>query len=175
MRKLHLGCGKRDFGPDWIHIDGGDFPHITSKNVTKFKFEDKSVDLIYASHLIAYFDRVEIMDLLKEWHRVLKPGGTLRLATPDFWRMAKMYSESKIKLDDIKGPLYGRWQMGSKWIYHKTVYDFPTLQKVLFLAGFVNVKRYDHTKTEHALFDDHSAAYLKGELISLNVEAHVDG
>ena len=21
--KLHIGCGKRDFGPDWEHIDGG--------------------------------------------------------------------------------------------------------------------------------------------------------
>lgn len=28
MMKLHLGCGKRDFGPEWISIDGGDYPHL---------------------------------------------------------------------------------------------------------------------------------------------------
>jgi len=28
MIKLHLGCGWRDFGSDWIHIDGGDYPHL---------------------------------------------------------------------------------------------------------------------------------------------------
>lgn len=172
QRKLHLGCGKRDFGPEWIHIDGGKFPHVSHNNVKKIPFGDSTVDLIYASHLIAYFDRVEIMHVFSEWKRVLRPGGILRLATPDFFKMSKMYIESKIRLDDIHGPLYGRMEMNEKVIYHKTVYDFPTLSRILGLCGFTNVKRYDHTQTQHALFDDHSAAYLKEELISLNIEAN---
>lgn len=172
QRKLHIGCGKRDFGPDWIHIDGAKFPHVTLHNVKKLPFLDNTVDAIYSAHLIAYFDRVEIMHVLAEWKRVLKPGGLLRLATPDYFKMAKMYVESKVRLDDIHGPLYGRWEMNDKFVYHKTVYDYPTLSRILGLCGFTNVKRYDHTQTEHALFDDHSAAYLKGELISLNVECY---
>lgn len=171
QRKLHLGCGKRDFGPDWIHIDSARFPHISHFNVKKLPFKDKTVDVIYASHLIAYFDRVEIVDVLAEWRRVLKNGGILRLATPDFWKMCRMYNDYKIKLHDIHGPLYGRMAMNDKVIHHRTVYDFPTLSRVLMLAGFKNVRRYDHEQTEHSLFDDHSAAYLKEELISLNVEA----
>lgn len=171
-RKLHIGCGKRDFGPDWIHIDGGKFPHVSHNNVRKLPFINQSISVIYSSHLIAYFDRFEILDVLTEWHRVLEPGGILRLATPDFFRMIRMYNDSKIKLDDIHGPLYGRMEMNGKIIYHKTTYDYPSLTKYLMLAGFKNVKRYDHRQTEHALFDDHSAAYLKNELISLNVEAN---
>ena len=46
--KLHLGCGKRDFGPEWIHIDGADFPHIKSHDITKLDFEENTVDLIYS-------------------------------------------------------------------------------------------------------------------------------
>lgn len=170
QRKLHLGCGKRDFGPEWIHIDSAKFPHVSHNSVTKLPFKDKTIDVIYASHLIAYFDRLEIMDVLFEWKRVLRPGGTLRLATPDFWRMIRLYNDSKIKLDDIHGPLYGRMDMNGKTIYHKTVYDYPSLSRTLMLSGFSNVRRYDHRKTDHALFDDHSAAYLKDELISLNIE-----
>ena len=171
-RKLHIGCGKRDFGPEWIHIDGGKYPHVSHNNVTKLPFKNQSISVIYSSHLIAYFDRFEILDVLTEWHRVLEPGGILRLATPDFFRMVRMYNDSKIKLDDIHGPLYGRMEMNGKCIYHKTTYDYPSLTRYLMLAGFKNVKRYDHRQTEHALFDDHSAAYLKQELISLNVEAN---
>lgn len=171
-RKLHIGCGRRDFGPEWIHIDGGKFPHVTHNNVKKLPFADGTVDVIYASHLIAYFDRFEVLDLFYEWKRVMKPGGILRVATPDFWRMIRLYNDSKIKLDDIHGPLYGRMEMNGKCIYHKTVYDYPSLARYLMLAGFSNIRRYDHRHTEHALFDDHSAAYLKDELISLNVEAN---
>ena len=77
MLKLHLGCGKRDFGPDWVHIDAADFPHVTYKSVTRLPYKDKTVDVIYASHLIAYFDRDEIIKVFNEWHRVLKPGGQI--------------------------------------------------------------------------------------------------
>ena len=171
-RKLHIGCGKRDFGNEWIHIDGGKYPHVTHNNVTKLPFKDQTISVIYSSHLIAYFDRFQILDVLQEWHRVLEPGGILRVATPDFFRMIRMYNDSKIKLDDIHGPLYGRMEMNGKCIYHKTTYDYPSLTKFLMLAGFKNVRRYDHRQTEHAVFDDHAAAYLKEELISLNVEAY---
>jgi hypothetical protein len=34
MIKLHLGCGWRDFGSEWIHIDGGDYSHMNYKDIT---------------------------------------------------------------------------------------------------------------------------------------------
>ncbi|MBL7382346.1 methyltransferase, partial [Escherichia coli] len=67
--KLHIGCGKRDFGPDWDHIDKADFPHIKSKDVTNLPYETGTIDIIYACHLIAYFDREEIVPVLQEWRR----------------------------------------------------------------------------------------------------------
>ena len=32
--KLHLGCGWRSFGNDWIHIDDGDYDHLDYKSST---------------------------------------------------------------------------------------------------------------------------------------------
>jgi len=178
MRKLHIGCGKRDFGEDWHHIDGGDFSHLHSHDITKLPFEDESVDLIYACHVLEYFDREDAQEMvLPEWKRVLKKNGILRLAVPDFWKMADLYLEECLPLSKFLGPLYGKMKMKDETIYHKTVYDFDDLSSVLLELGFSRVGRYDWRETEHGKFDDHSQVYIphmqkeSGTLISLNVEA----
>lgn len=164
--KLHIGCGKRDFGPEWKHIDGGSYPHIKWNNVTILPYAAGIVDVIYSSHLIAYFDRVEVVGLFKEWHRVLKPGGLLRIATSD-------WDELRVMREPLIGPLYGRMEMlPGQWIYHKTVWNSIDLCATLRDCGFSNFRRYDHNKTEHARIDDHSAAYHNGRLISLNLECN---
>lgn len=177
MIKINMCCGKRNFGQDWIHIDGADLPHIKYRNITSLpQFLDNSVDLIYCSHGIAYFDRQEIIPILNEWKRVLKPGGILRLATPCFETMVGLYVNIDCSLEDIIGPLYGKMKMGEEAIYHKTTYDYDSLESLLESLGFNGVIPYDWRKTEHAEFDDHSQAYLpkmdkeNGTLISLNVE-----
>ena len=48
MVKLNLGCGNRNFGTDWTHIDGAEYPHVDSHNVISLDYRDKSVDLIFA-------------------------------------------------------------------------------------------------------------------------------
>ena len=189
MVKLNLGCGKRDFGSDWIHIDGADYPHIDSQNIESLDYRDKSVDLIYTSHLIEYFDRAEIVQILKEWKRVLRIDGMLRIAVPDFYQMAKLYLVDSYDLEKFLGPLYGKMQIEKKTIdsdyeskiesqtiYHRTVYDFNNLKELLEEVGFRNVSKYNWRETEHSEFDDQSQAYIphmdkeNGTLISLNVE-----
>ena len=174
--KLHLGCGWRNFGSDWIHIDGGDYPHLQFNDITKLPFNDGVVDVIYASHVIEYFDRIEIKTVLCEWHRVLRTGGTLRLAVPDFLKLMWVYQDTN-DINKILGPLFGQMPMGDATIYHKTVYDFNSLKELLESLGFYNIIHYNWKKTDHAQYDDHSQAYYphmdkeNGLLISLNVEA----
>ena len=178
MIKINMGCGWRNFGSDWVHIDGGDYEHLDYQDITRLEqFKDNSVDLIYASHVIEYFDREQVTDVLKEWQRVLKPNGVLRIAVPNFETMVSLYLSKKCKLSQILGPLYGKMEMADKTIFHKTTYDFDSLAHVLKLCGFGHIKKYDWRQTEHAKFDDHSQAYIphmdkeNGTLISLNIEA----
>lgn len=175
--KLHLGCGKRDFGPDWVHIDCGDYPHVTSHDIVCLPFNDNSCDLIYSSHTIEYFDREEVVDILSEWHRVLRIGGIIRLAVPNFETMARLYYVNVMPIETFLGPLYGKMQpSGCEVIYHKTVYDFCSLRTLLESIGFDDIGIYDWRQTEHSHVDDHSQAYMphmdkdNGVLISLNVE-----
>jgi len=177
MKKINLGCGWRNFGKDWIHIDGGDYPHLDSRDIVNLPYKDNSIDLIYASHVIEYFDREEVNIILNKWKNKLKSGGILRLAVPNFQTMVRLYLEANIPLDSFLGPLYGKMEMDNKTIYHKTTYDFNSLKSILNECGFSNIDYYNWKDTEHKNFDDHSQAYIphmdkeNGILISLNIEA----
>ena len=181
--QLHLGCWNR-FLPNFIHIDVADFPHIDYKQDIKHlpQFNDNTVSLIYCSHALEYFDRGEALYALREWYRVLTDGGTLRLAVPDFEAIVKVYQKyGSLEHRGILGPLYGRMEVKvgdkTKIFYHKTVYDFKALKKLLELVGFKHVRRYNWKTTIHKDYDDFSRSYIPhlnfghGILISLNVEA----
>lgn len=179
MVKINMMCGRRDFGYDWIHIDTAGFQHINSMDITLSGQFPNSVDLIYCSHGIAYFDKYELNELLAQWFHKLRPGGMLRVATPDFEVMAGLYLNGSIELHQITGPLYGRMRGENGKIFHRMAYDEASLTKVLETAGFEFVDRYDHARTEHPntgdredRFDDHSAAYINGILISLNIQCN---
>ena len=182
MMKLHLGCWKRRL-PGFVHVDICDGPNIDYQHrVDQLPmFEDGSAELIYASHVLEYFDREQAVEVLAEWRRVLAEGGILRLGAPDFPALVKVYERTG-DLKNILGPLYGRMVVecgaeGQKIIYHRTVYDFNSLRGLLEQAGFGDVRRYDWRETMHKDYDDHSQAYFphmdkeSGLLVSLNVEA----
>lgn len=179
--KLHLACGKR-YIPGFVHVDLADFPHIDHRSrIDRLPmFTDASADLIYCCHGLEYLDRAEARLALAEWRRVLKNGGILRLAVPDVEALLGVYKSSG-RLDAILGPLYGRMAIqttdGDAVIYHRTVYDYPSLEAICLAAGFRVVRRYDWRETLHRDYDDFSQAYWPhmdkshGVLVSLNVEA----
>jgi len=178
MIKINIGCGWRNFGKDWIHVDGGDYDHLDDNDIYLSSVENNTADLIYASHVIEYFDREEIIDLLDCWRGRLKPNGILRIAVPDFNKISSLYIKgyNDYKLESVLGPLFGKMPMGKETIYPKTAYDLSSIKEVLEQSDFKNIRYWDWKVTEHSEFDDHSQAYYphmdkdNGTLISLNVE-----
>jgi predicted SAM-dependent methyltransferase len=131
--KLHLGCGKRHI-PGFVHIDAVDYPHVDHvATIDNLSFiQDASVDLIYNCHVLEHFKRREVGRVLKEWHRVLKPGGILRISVPDFAKLCEVYQKYG-QLDLVIGALFGR----QDYLYniHYNVFDFATLKRELESAG----------------------------------------
>lgn len=173
--KLHLGCGKRHI-PGFVHIDAVEFPHVDHvAAIDNLSFiPDNSCSLIYNCHVLEHFKRRDALRVLKEWNRVLAPGGVLRTSVPDFAALCKIYT----RYEDLKlvvGPLFG----GQNYLYniHYNVFDLASLTSELELAGFADVRPYDWRNTEHAGIDDYSQAYVPhmdkdhGIQVSLNVEA----
>lgn len=183
--RLHLGCGKR-YLPGFIHVDVDDHPHLDYRHAIERlpMFGDGTAELIYCCHALEYFDRAQALEVLREWRRVLEPGGVLRMAVPDFGALAAIYAQTG-DLGRLLGPLYGRMAVrtpqGDAVLYHRTVYDEKSLEFLCKEAGFSAFRRYDWRQTVHGDFDDFSQAYIPhmdkqhGRLISLNVEAVKQG
>ena len=175
MIKLNLGSGEK-FIPGFTHIDVKKFEHIdyVAEVDNLSMYEDESVDLIYASHLLEHFERNRTKEVIKEWYRVLKVGGMLRIAVPDFEKIVEVYQKYH-DIDLIMGLLYGRQDY--KYNFHYRAFDFNSLERLFKDSGFKAVKKYDWRKTVHKDYDDFSQAYIphmdkeNGVLVSLNVEA----
>lgn len=178
--KLHLGCGKR-YIPGYTHIDVAAFDHIDYKcDISDMKniMQDNTADEIYACHVLEHFLRHDILKVLLEWNRVLKPGGVVRIAVPDLEACIKLYlnsTDNQFGAEHIQGLLFGGQR--DQYDYHHIGFDFKLLSAFLRQAGFGNIKRYEAKEFLPQQFDDYSLAYLPhrdenhGNLMSLNVIA----
>jgi predicted SAM-dependent methyltransferase len=113
-------------------------------------------------------------ETLKRWYSILKPNGILRIAVPDFEKVAEHYLSFR-DLKVLRGFLWGG--QDHDYNFHYVGWDFDTLKSDLVEVGFTNIYRYDWRRTEHSDLDDYSQTYLphmdkeNGMLMSLNVEA----
>jgi len=174
--KLHLGCGPVDFGKGWLQIDQKEWPHACKGDVSRLPIYGGGADLIYASHVLEYFDWTEVLDVLRSWNEALKPGGKLMVAVPDFEALSMLYREGNAALTQLLGPLYGK--MGDPPIYHKMAYDYSTLHQVLRMADFHRADRVGkyswvwHANVDSEKINDGSLAHIGGVGVSLNVIAY---
>jgi len=174
--KLHIGCGDK-YLPGFKHLDAREFPHVdyvTDDLSNLSMFKDNSIDEIYACHIIEHFTRIDMAEgkILKEWNRILKKGGVLRIAVPNFEAIVEEYLYSK-DLDLIMGLLYGG--QNYEYNYHYQTYDFKRISKLLKNAGFSKITTYNWEDFLPQGYDDFSRAYIphldfeNGRLMSLNV------
>jgi predicted SAM-dependent methyltransferase len=172
--KLHLGCGTKHI-EGYINIDIRYLPKVDEVNNIKFlrNYKDNSVDVIYACHVLEHFSRWDYENVLRRWYDLLKPGGILRVAVPNFQSVCEFYIKTK-DLSKVMGILYGGQDYDEN--YHYVTFDFNTMSTSLQKIGFTKVKEYDWKQTEHSHVDDFSKAYIPhmdstGILMSLNIEA----
>lgn len=173
--KLHLGCGEKHID-GFINVDVRELEGVDLvDDIKKLNdFQNSSVDLIYVSHVLEHIGRREYMSVLQRWYDLLKLGGKLRIAVPDFEKVVEHYNEYK-NLSVLRGFLYGGQTYEQN--YHYCTWDFKTLSDDLKCVGFLKIKKYDWRKTEHKNIDDFSQSYLphmdkkNGKLMSLNIVA----
>lgn len=98
-RYLNIGCGNR-FHPEWINIDiVSHSKHVMEYDVTKgLPFSSATFDAVYHSHVIEHIPLDKVQSFINDCHRVLKPGGTLRIAFPDLESIAILYIQSLNKV-----------------------------------------------------------------------------
>ena len=146
---LNLGSGPRGRADDhWVNVDG--FRDLNVHFVIDFgrplPFPDDSFDGVFCEHVVEHFSREDGQRLAREVHRVLKPGGCLRVIVPDAEILLRLYFEAPQTLVDWRGDL-DQTPMETVNSYfrqryeHQFLYDWPTLNKMLAAAGFDQVLR----------------------------------
>lgn len=137
--RLHLGAGKRYFR-GYVNIDVQGDRLDKKGDIRKLDYPDESVDEILAVHVFEHFWADEVEGILKEWNRVLKPGGKLILEMPDLKKVLKLFEDPKSPVNLTYGALYGGYIFGSEGKtvedLHKWIWTFDTLSVLAEKAGF---------------------------------------
>lgn len=191
--KLHLGSGATRL-PGWVNIDA--YPAELSLDLRwGLPFEPQSADYVFMSHVFEHlYYPEESSSVLRDIHRVLSPGGRLRLIVPDIELCIQAYSkndttfmenrrhtwawwpEAATRLEDFlayagAGPRASHFLEG-----HKFGYDFETLSHALKVAGFCDIQRSTYMGSQDPVLQVDTAssvagAQSHGQYYSLFVEA----
>ena len=117
MIKLNLGCGDKILD-GYINVDivearAGKMPDIICELSNLNVFENDYADEIMAIHVVEHVWRWEIENILKEWIRVLKPGGKMILECPNLISACQEF----LKDPDINS-LGGAEGQRSMWVFY---------------------------------------------------------
>ena len=91
------GVPHRDF-PQVVVLDGG--LKFLVYQAPPLPFEDRAVDQVFAEHLIEHLTPRNGLLLCAEIRRILRPGGLLRMSTPDLALFAELYQAARTGRDD---------------------------------------------------------------------------
>ncbi len=99
-----------------------------------------SVEEILVVQLLEHFDRREAAEAVREWYRVLQPGGRLVVDTPDLDGLMLEFLAEK---SEERREYYYRMIFGSQknaGAYHKDGYTLAKLAALLSSAGFEEIR-----------------------------------
>jgi SAM-dependent methyltransferase len=99
-----------------------------------------SADFIFLSHVLHHLYKDQARALLMEIKRVLKPGGTLRVAVPDLEYIIALYLRG-LREEAIEGYFFYPSASRSELSTRHYQYDFMLLTRLLESVGFISVRR----------------------------------
>jgi len=124
--RLNLGAGSTSI-PGFTNID-----RKTGGEVYPLAYDDNSVDEIRASHVLEHFSHnKEAAAVVLDWVRVLKPGGIMRIAVPDFAWVCEHYGKGEPT--NTQGYVMGGHVNADD--HHGCIFDRDVLMEVMANAG----------------------------------------
>ncbi len=178
--KLHLGSSNHLLD-GWLNTDL--FPEqdvMTLDATSTYPFDSNTFDFVFSEHMIEHVPYEAALKMLRECHRVLKPGGVMRVVTPDLAKLMSLYPHPK----DEWGERYLKWMSSTftpgvreghevhvvnaffRLWGHQFLYDQPTLTSTLTKCGFVQIEKFDLGQSKHAELQnlENTARYPDGLL-----------
>lgn len=147
LTKLHIACGG-DFKGDYINVDLYDTSvcDVADDCIKLEQFPDNFADEIFHMHFMEHVNAAEGIEAIKNWYRVLKPGGKLVFETPEadetfrFW-LSMNHEERWYKVQNLwhgyRMQIWGSQDTPGQ--QHYIIYDKPRMIELLTQAGFKNI------------------------------------
>jgi predicted SAM-dependent methyltransferase len=155
--QLHLGCGDRRVS-GWLNVDviGSECDVDLAK---RLPWMNDSFFVVVGQHVVEHLELFgELLPLLSELQRVMRPGGEIWLSCPDMEKLCRLYLDGRI--GELLEDRARRWpdyslrgappqQFVNDLFYqegeHKNLFDFGLLKWALERADFAEVKRVDES------------------------------
>lgn len=178
--KLHLGSSNHLID-GWLNTDLFASPGVMALDATApYPFPDATFDFVFSEHMIEHVPYEAALRMLKECYRILKPGGVIRVVTPDLAKVLSVYTQP-LSSDSEK---YLQWMSNTftpdakanKSVHvvnaffrlwgHQFIYDQSTLTGSLLQSGFTAVERFELEQSNHAELRnlEHTQRYPEGLL-----------
>lgn len=170
--KLELGAGNRRMA-GWTTVDISGASDLNLDLTEQIPFPDNSVSIIYSSHMLEHFKLSELLKLLQECKRILKPGGIFSASVPN----ARIYIDAYYSPENFNPEVYCRYKpayiYNSKIDYinymaymdghHHYMFDEENIVIILKKTGFKNVKLRDFDKAVDLDVRNYESIYVQGE------------
>lgn len=134
-------------------------PHVCVNLSQILPFSDGVADLMHTEDFIDQLELENARLFLLECHRVLKPGGVIRILTPDLERLARLYLEDQDQLKHLWNEHVGVplklgtaaevFNIGMRFAGHTFLYDVETFTKLASECGF-DARRVNYQESEIA-------------------------
>jgi glycosyltransferase involved in cell wall biosynthesis/predicted SAM-dependent methyltransferase len=171
---LELGSGNQARPSNWITLDYYGYPcDINHDLKNPLPFPDKSIPIVYSSHVLEHFYYHELIILLQEIYRVLLPGGQFLICVPD----AEIYIRGYLEPDQFDSEFYCQFKPGYNYYspidyinymaymggHHKIMFDRKNLKSILESIGFTSVITRTFDPTYDLKERDHESIYFYAE------------
>ncbi|HYP38281.1 MAG TPA: methyltransferase domain-containing protein [Stellaceae bacterium] len=155
MKKLHIGCGNHPL-PGWTNTDLNPWrPDILRMDATQhFPFADGEFDYAFSEHMIEHVPHAGGLTMLAECHRVMKPGGRIRISCPDRAFIQRLCGPAEQLTDtDWRYVAWAKQHFGMKTALdvgvnlangfgHQFIYSVSLLHRALVGAGFASITQH---------------------------------
>ena len=162
---VNLGSGHWKLD-GWVNIDLdlASQPDVCANLAAGLPLRDACADFMHTEDFIDQLDLEGAGRFLRECHRILKPGGVIRVLTPDVEQLARLYLHEPETLktlwrNHVGVPLrYGTaaeiLNVGMRFAGHTFLYDAETFERLAADSGF-RAKRVSFQASEHAELRGH--------------------
>lgn len=151
--KLDICGGRNPWKPgEFLNVDIVDLPQvdIVFDIRKRFPIDDGVIAEIFSAATLEHFRERDHLHILREFFRILRPGGTLQISTPDLEAIAKSILDGE-DLAIINQHLFGKYKGNATEDYdlHRWMYPAPRMMEILKDIGFTDVEQIPNTTGLH--------------------------